>query len=189
MCEVYMFPQKHQRNKNNHPSHHPKLGWYLLLLALFFGLRQLNALSTDKYQAMQIQADHFTFNNKTHRASYMGHVQVNQGTTHASGSNMQTLNNHNNKLQEIILTGNPAKYQTLPEKNKGILYTQATTIYYFVSKHLVRLIGHAKATRSHHVLKSHRIVYNIKKQIVSTPKSIHSQTTIILPPQGKQTSS
>lgn len=159
--------------------------WFLILL-LFLPI-QASALNSDKQQPAYIQADSATLNHKTGICIYRGNVKLTQGTTIITADILTIYTNAKNQLKQAKAEGKLATYSTLPDNSTLQFMAVAETINYNPLTAYVELIGQAKATQGADIFAGPQINYDVKQQIVTTPRSKQGRTTIVIQP-GQQIS-
>ena len=168
---------RHQRRKTR---------MKLLLLLISLSLPALVfAVNADKSLPMKINADSTVYNREKGVATFLGHVVIDQGSTHVQGDKVVLHFNEQHQLKEAIVYGKPAKVQTLPNGQKAILHARAETIYYYPLKHQIVLIKNAWAEQAGNVLQGPTLTYNTETQVIETSATHRDRgrTTIILQPK------
>lgn len=160
---------------------------HLLLLGILGSLiatpKTCVALPDDRKQIMQIRADSADLNHQKHRGIYLGHVEIDQGSTHIRAHKAVTVGNQKNQLIRAHIEGNlttPAHYSTLTEINKPELHAWADKIYYLPEQHLIKLIGHARIQQGKNHFSAPSIDYHIKQQHVVTQHHKSKERTVIV---------
>lgn len=142
------------------------------------------ALPSDQSAPLKATSDQAEINQPALTATYIGNVDVTQGTTHLTADRLVIHLNAAHQVIEAIAYGNPAVYQTIPQQGKSLLTAQAATIDYFPPQHLVKLDGNAVVTQDGNRYTAPHIDYDTTAQIVISPPSAQGRTTIILPPHN-----
>ncbi|HET7396149.1 MAG TPA: lipopolysaccharide transport periplasmic protein LptA [Gammaproteobacteria bacterium] len=103
------------------------------------------ALSSDKNQPMDIQADHGEWqnDNKTNLGTgiYTGHVIITQGSIRITADHA-VVHTRNGELQTADITGQPATFQQQPDTGE-LMHGIADQIHYNSDTNMVDMIGHA----------------------------------------------
>lgn len=102
------------------------------------------ALSTDKDQPIEIEADNAELDDKKGVTIYEGNVVVTQGSIRMTGDRMTVHYTKNNNLDTVVLTGKPATYKQLPDKSDVYDESEALQMEYYKSKNLIVLIHNAR---------------------------------------------
>ena len=144
-------------------------------------------LSSDRSQAMNIEADRATLNEKTGNSIYQGNVQVQQGTLVLEGSKM-AVQLSNNDIDTIILTGNPATYRQRPDGKDTDQHAEAARIEYHAAEDRIILLENARIWQSGaEEFRSERIVFNLKSNTVNAGgNSPGDRVRITLQPGSKK---
>ncbi|MEJ2762134.1 MAG: lipopolysaccharide transport periplasmic protein LptA, partial [Gammaproteobacteria bacterium] len=120
------------------------------------------ALSTDKDQPIQVEADSAQLDNKNNVSVYTGNVILTQGSIRMTGDKMTVYNTEDDKLDTLIMEGHPATYRQLPDKSKVYDQAEAKTLKYYELKNMVILIGDAVVKQKNFSIKGERIEYDTK---------------------------
>ena len=118
------------------------------------------ALSTDKEQPIEIEADSAELDDKKHITIYEGAVVVTQGTIRMTGDRMTVYYTKNNELDTVILTGKPATYRQMPDKGDVYDESEAMRMEFYKSKNLIVLINQAKVKQKDMNFGGDRIEYD-----------------------------
>ena len=162
----------------------PLLGAALLLAIMPFTAR---ALTSDRDQPMNIEADKATLNEKTGNSVYEGNVHVQQGTLVLQGSKM-TVQINDNTIEKIILTGSPATYRQRPDGKDTDQHAEAGRIEYHATEDRIILLENARVWQSGaEEFRSDRIVFNLKDNTVNAGGSTPGdRVRITLQPGSKK---
>ena len=161
--------------KMQHPIHPIKKQYIILLFLLLPTL--CFALPNDKEKPLKVSSDFAQVNYHNGIVTNIGHVIIDQGTSHLKGDKVITYYNKQHQITKIISYGKPAYYNTLLSLNTPILYTRARTIIYYPLKHLVVLRDHAVAERGPNSIRAPLINYDLSKQQLSTSPNGGNTTT------------
>jgi len=150
------------------------------------------ALDSDKTKKLYLTSETADMNRTTGVGIFKGNVVIDQGTTHATGDEMVTHTDKNNRLIEVIITStgkNLATYKTLPEEGKPYLVASAQIIKYYPQEHKVFLFRTATVTQGKNSISGDQLEYNIEKQLLNSNhplfnNSSHSRTTIVIEPDN-----
>lgn len=114
----------------------------LLVIALFSNV-QCWALSTDKDQPIEIEADTAELDDQKGITIYRGNVVVVQGSIRMTGDTMTVYYNKDKDLDTVIMEGVPATYRQLPDDSKVYDEAEALRMEYYETKSLIVLIDQA----------------------------------------------
>ncbi len=156
----------------------------ILLYFLFLIPTSLLALQNDEKEVIHIHADSSTFNYKTGTNIYEGHVKIDQGSTHLTADRVVTTRNNQHKIEVAIAYGltQLAEYSTTPKLNDPVLHAKAKIIRFYPATSIVNLEGDVLVTQGKNSFQGPVIVYNMKDQIVTAPRSKTGRATIIIQP-------
>ena len=118
------------------------------------------ALSTDKQQDIQIEADSAEMDDMKGITIYRGNVVVDQGSIHMTGHTMTVYNDDNDETELVIMEGQPATYRQLPEDSKIYDEAEALQMEYYALKDYVILIDEALVTQEGLRFSGSRIEYD-----------------------------
>ena len=101
------------------------------------------ALSTDKQQDIEIEADTAEMDDIKGITIYRGDVVVTQGSIRMTGHTMTVHFNDNDDMELVIMQGKPATYRQLPDDSKVYDEAEALQMEYYALKDYVILIDEA----------------------------------------------
>ena len=117
-------------------------------------------LSTDKDQPIEVEADEAELDDLNDVSVYRGNVIVRQGSIHMTGDVMTVYSKGGDELDHLIIEGNPATYQQLPDNSTVHDQAKAMRMEYYELKNLVVLIRDAWVKQESSTLVGERIEYN-----------------------------
>lgn len=144
------------------------------------------SLSSDNQQPALMQADSGEHNFDKGIGHYRGHVIMDQGTTHVSGDRAIAYNDKNNKVTQIKVYGQPARYRTLTERDKPELVATADLIIYYPQKRYAKLIGNAVVTQEGKTVRGPELLYWMQSQLVVAPPNKQGSVSVVIPPDQKE---
>jgi lipopolysaccharide export system protein LptA len=150
---------------------------FLLLPLLAFGL------DSDQEQPIQAQADNAKMNYKTGINTYRGNVKITQGSTAITCDVLLTYINKKHQVEKFIATGKQVVFQTLTNNNKPPLILKGKTIYYYPQLKLVKAMGNAQITQGNDSYSAPQIIFDLKKEKISSSLSQTERTQITLDPK------
>ncbi len=139
------------------PSKHLRL-LFLSLLCLFSP--KLLALSTDKFQDIEIEADTAEMDDIKGITIYRGNVIVIQGSIHMTGDKMTVYFDENGDMRLVIMVGKPATYKQLPDDSQIYDEAESLQMEYYALKDYVILIDEALVTQEGLRFSGNRIEYD-----------------------------
>ena len=122
------------------PGKHFKHFFILSLLTL---ANSVLALSTDKYQDMDVEADTAEMDDIKGISIYRGDVVVNQGSMRITGHTLTVYFDDNGDMELAIMNGTPATYRQLPDNSEKYDEAEALQMEYYPLKDFVILIDQA----------------------------------------------
>ncbi|WP_058451980.1 MULTISPECIES: lipopolysaccharide transport periplasmic protein LptA [Legionella] len=159
---------------------------FIALLLLLLATPLCFALPEDREKPVELSADTADLNQQTHRGEFIGHVQLDQGSSHLRAANAITEGNAQNKLVLAIANGDQkeqAHFWILTELNKPPLHAYADVIRYHPDQHLIELIGNARVVQGENSFSAPKISYDTLKQHVVSKSDGKARTTIIFHPE------
>jgi lipopolysaccharide export system protein LptA len=133
-----------------------------LLAAIIFAsvMNCAFALSTDKQQDIEIQADSAEMDDIKGITIYRGDVIVDQGSIHMTGHTMTVYNDDDGETELVVMQGTPATYRQLPDDSKIYDEAEALQMEYYALKDYVILIDNALVTQEGLRFSGSRIEYD-----------------------------
>ncbi|MFQ5659693.1 MAG: lipopolysaccharide transport periplasmic protein LptA [Gammaproteobacteria bacterium] len=150
-----------------------------LILCLIIVGRPATALSTDKDQDIEIEADAGELDDIKNITIYTGNVIVTRGSIRMTGDKMTVYYNEDDDIDTLIMEGKPATYRQLPDDSSVYDEADALRMEYHEAKNLVILIDEAHAKQEGGSFSGNRIEYDTQLSQVrawSTPKGRSSAT-------------
>jgi len=140
--------------------------FFILLLTslLFFTQTDGQAAETKAVEKIFIDADNMQMNIETGYSVYTGNVVIRQGELKLTGDKV-TVQQTNNEIERITVTGKPAHYNHVTEKGENIQAESEHMVYTANQNKLVMTIN-AQLTQPDHQVNSQKIVYDTEKKIV-----------------------
>jgi lipopolysaccharide export system protein LptA len=124
-------------------------------------------LSTDRNEPINIEADTATLNEASGTSTYRGNVHLRQGTMQLRGENM-TVQMRDDRIDKIVLTGNPATYVQRPDNAEEDQHAEAGRIEYYAGENRMILLDNARIWQSgKDQFSSDRIVFNLAENTVN----------------------
>jgi len=135
-----------------------------LLLPFASGATETDAAKADIIEKIYIDADHMQLNIETGFSVYTGNVKIRQGELKLTGDKV-TVQQNNEEIESIIVTGKPAHYNHVTEKGENIRAQSERMVYTAHLNKLVMTID-AQLTQPGNRVNSQKITYDTKKKIV-----------------------
>jgi lipopolysaccharide export system protein LptA len=125
------------------------------------------ALSADRNEPINIEADSATLNETSGKSTYRGNVHLRQGTLHLHGDEM-TVQISDDRIEKIVLTGNPATYVQRPDNADEDQHAEAGRIEYYARDNRMILLESARIWQTgKDQFSSDRIVFNLADNTVN----------------------
>lgn len=127
------------------------IGW--LLLCLPFGIQ---ALSTDRDQPIQVEADELIIDEKSRFSTYRGNVRLQQGSLHITAEQIVFEFDQQNNLQRLVITGKPATFRQINEQQQEVSGA-ADQLDFNLLKNTMDLLGNARFVSGQDIIESEQI--------------------------------
>lgn len=125
------------------------------------------ALSTDRNEPINIEANSATLHETSGKSTYRGNVHLRQGTLHLHGNTM-TVQMRDDRIEKIELTGSPATYVQRPDNSANDQHAEAGVIEYYARDNRMVLLKNARIWQSDKdEFSSDRIVFDLADNTVS----------------------
>jgi lipopolysaccharide export system protein LptA len=118
------------------------------------------ALTTDKDQPIEVEADNAELDEVKNVSIYRGNVIVTQGSIRMTGDIMTVYQTEGDDLDHLIIEGKPATYKQLPDDSRIYDEAEALRMEYHEIKNKVILINKAVVTQEGLRFSGDRIEYD-----------------------------
>jgi lipopolysaccharide export system protein LptA len=145
-----------------------RLFYYLISIVVITFLFSQNclALSSDRDQAIELEADSADLNDLKGISIYTGDVILTQGSTQLHASTLTLFHNQEHKLTKIEAIGSPASFKQRPDGQTTDVKAKANRMLYFINKETVYLYENATFFQDKNSFRGDQIVYDTKNNIV-----------------------
>ena len=133
------------------------------------------ALSTDKDQPIEIEANNADLDDEKGVTIYRGNVILTQGSVRMTGDTM-TVYFNGDELDTLIMEGQPARYKQLPDGSKIYDEAEALRMEYYELKNMIILIDRASFKQEGLSFSGNRIEYDTEHSRVKAKGSVKQQT-------------
>lgn len=140
---------------------------WVFFAALLTVASMAQALSTDRDQKINIDADFCGYDEKDGTAICTGNVIVTQGSIRMTGERLRMYRSEDKQLDRAVLEGQPATFQQRADDNRNDLSGRAQTIELYEQRNLLVLIEQAHAIRGDETIDAHRIEYDTEKNRIT----------------------
>ena len=124
------------------------------------------ALSTDREQAIELQADRGWLDEQTRSSRYEGHVVLTQGSLRLEGDRMELYYTEDDQLRLVIMEGQPVRGRQQPVPGAADHEAEALRLEYHAAEGRILLIGKAVIRRPQATVQADRIEYDTIKNAV-----------------------
>jgi len=132
------------------------------------------ALSTDKDQPIEIEADSADLDDAKGVTIYRGNVILIQGSVRMTGDTM-TVYFTNDELDTLIMEGKPARYRQLPDGSEIYDEAEALRMEYYELKNMIILIDKASFKQEGLSFSGNRIEYDTEHSRIKARGSVKQQ--------------
>jgi lipopolysaccharide export system protein LptA len=145
------------------------------LVALAVAAVPALALEGDRDQPLRVVADSAEHNELSGVTVYTGNVIITQGSMRIEADTV-TLKGRDNRINNMVAVGNPARLQQQPKPEDSVMYARAQRIVYFVEEDRVQLIDQASIEQDDSIVNSDEIEYLVKQRIVKAHGGVKAGT-------------
>jgi len=162
----------------------------------------VSALSTDKDQPIEIEADYAELRKNERLTLYTGNVVVTQGSIRMWGDKLTVNYDENDDLKDAFLEGKPAHFKQRPDGRDEDFEGEALRMEYHAKDERLHLIDQAKLTQGRSVFTGPLIVYDTRNSILTGQgrptttvdgekgeKKPTGRVRVVIPPKAKKTES
>jgi len=139
-----------------------KLGQFLILLLLSSLPLHSWALSSDKDQPIDLEADSADIDDKQGVSVYRGNVVLSQGSMVLNAEILTLYHNKKRQLTKAIATGSPAKFKQRPDNKDADMHAKAKKMIYFVLEDKIHLLDDAVLWQNKDSFRGNKIIYDTK---------------------------
>ncbi|HTT07504.1 MAG TPA: lipopolysaccharide transport periplasmic protein LptA [Gammaproteobacteria bacterium] len=141
-----------------------KSAWWL---CLWMAWGAAHALSTDKDQPIEIEADTAQLDKGKQVTIYTGNVVVVQGSIRMTGDKLTVYYDDSQQLKDAFLDGHPAYFKQRPDGKKEDFEGWALKMEYHAKENLLHLIDQAKLKQGDQVMTGARISYDTQNSVLT----------------------
>lgn len=141
----------------------------LLSLTLLLIPVSLLALSSDRNQPINLEADDADIDDLKGISIYTGNVILTQGSMVIKSNKLTLFTDKNNELEKAIAVGTDNKLATFKQRPEGKdkdFRARSITMIYFLSKDKIHLIKKAYVWQAGDTFSGDKIIYDTKKETV-----------------------
>ncbi len=153
----------------------------LFLLALLLSNATF-ALSTDREQPVQIEADKATVNNIKRTITYKGNVVITQGSIRIHAASVTLNYTQKQEIAKVVAIGHPARFRQRLSQNEE-LKAKAKEMEYNAFKNLLYLRKEAELRKNiggknTYISTAPYIIYDVQRGIIKANKGQHQDGRI-----------
>ena len=138
--------------------------WFAVLVCVQVNVQ---ALSTDSQQPIEIEADFAELDDQEGRTIYVGNVIVTQGSIKMKGDKLKVLFSEDRDLEHVHMEGRPAYFKQTPDGGKEDVEGEGLIIEYLAKSSMLHLIQKAKLTQGNRLFTGDRINYDSAKSVIT----------------------
>ena len=146
----------------------------VLLLGM---LSQAWALRSDRNQPIDIKADRVEIDQREQISHYIGNVRLEQGSLKIDADDVVVYMDKG-KLNKIVITGNPARFEQQPENQQDIVKSQAEHMEYYAGDERLLLKHNAEVNQGANHFRGDFIEYDTLTSTVKANKGENTQSRV-----------
>lgn len=141
--------------------------WLLFFIIIAIPVN-LMALSTDRDQPIELEADGADIDDGKGISTYTGNVILTQGSMRITAEKLTLYNNKNKDLEKAVAVGGNklATFKQRPQGKKQDFKSRASTIVYYIVKEKVHLLKNAHVVQEGGSFSGNKIIYDTKKETI-----------------------
>jgi len=143
------------------------------------------ALSSDRDQPIELEADSADLNDLQGISIYTGDVILTQGSTQLHATTLTLFHNQEHKLTKIEAIGSPASFKQRPDGQIVDVKAKAHRMLYFMNKETIYLYENAIFFQDKNSFRGDQIVYDTKNNIVKAASKKTSKGKGKTKPSGR----
>lgn len=144
------------------------------------------ALPEDRQQPIRITSDSAV--QEDDKVTYRGDVEIIQGSLKINAAQV-VVSHAEGRVQRVVATGEPARFQQQPEPEGGLVKAAARTMIYYQSENRIELLRNAQVDRDGSTVTGDRIEYLIGSETVRAQSSgtRPGRVEMVLQPDSRDT--
>lgn len=145
-----------------------------------------HALSSDKDQPLNIEANTVEIDDKAGVSVYKGNVTATQGTL-VLDADIVTIYSPKRELDKVVAEGNPARYKQRPDNKDADVRAKAQRMEYYADKEKLILLEGGHLWQGQDEFSGNRIEYDTRRDVVnaSMSSSGKERVRIVIQPRKK----
>lgn len=143
------------------------------------------ALPQDRKEKLHITADSTVYNYKQGVNFFLGHVQIDQGTTHITADKLTTKAGNGHHINEAVAYGveNLAHFWTTPKAGDKEMNALAKIIKFYPLTSNATLQGDVLVTQGENHFQGQLIHYNMNDQTIIVPETKDGRAVLVYNPE------
>ncbi len=137
-----------------------------LMLLLVMPVSPVSALNGDREQPIHINADRMVAEEPKGYSHYIGNVHITQGSLKVDADEVY-IYLIDGELDKLVIMGNPAKLQQIPDNSTEVVYSRAKRMEYFANTDRLFLIKDAEVWQGANRFSGEHIEYDTRNSRVS----------------------
>ena len=151
--------------QNRQSQHHFNSVSVAALITLFMSSSQTFALESDSKQAIMIDSNGASYDEKSQLSIYTGNVIATQGSIRVNSDKL-VVHLKDGAPEKLVFTGKMAKFKQTPSQGSADITGQAETGEFYPKRNLLLLINNATVWQGSGTYSSDFIEYDIKTSLV-----------------------
>lgn len=156
-----------------------------------------SALSSDKDQPIEVEADYAELDDSIGETVYRGSVVIVQGSMRLTGDQLTVFYTEDRQLKRALMLGQPAQFKQRPDGAKVDDEGEGLRIEYFAQDEMLVLQDKARFTQGERSFSGAEITYDTRRSLIKAygsgqaatggkPAGEGGRVRIVLPPAGKE---
>ena len=147
----------------------------------------LLALSSDREQPIEMEADQLEVNDKTRISRYSGNVTMTQGSIRFEGDSIEVKFDPAQNLQSLEINGAPARFRQLTDQQQ-LIDASALKFNYFANTAVLELRGNAVLKSGTDTIESEFITINTDtNEVTAGDQKTDSRVRMVIQPNTSST--
>ncbi len=122
-----------------------------------------HALSTDRDQPINIEADQAEADDIEGITVYRGDVVIIQGSLKITGDLVTIYFDENQEMKKMVADGKPATFTQKPDGPDPVQNAEASTLEFYAAEDTIVLIGDAHSWQGENSIRAQQIVYDTRR--------------------------
>lgn len=146
------------------------------LLLILISPIPASALSSDRDQPMNIEADRVDIDDDKGTNTFLGNVVITRGSIRITGDKVIVYRDKNKNLDKVHSSGKPAHFQQTPDNKKIPVIAEAEELFYDAIKEILIMRRNGKITQGGDTFTGDHIIYDSKRNKITARNTSTTKT-------------